>query len=231
MPCTACCREVTWPSVSGTSVSRDFVELPSQLYEHWLTVPEIIEKHALHHKTGEPMPKELIDKMLAARSFGAGFATVEFAASALVDMAYHAEAEAPAEPLRFEAETLERLGMPEAIPMRHRTPHFGHVFSGDGYSAGYYSYLWSEVLDADAFAAFEETGDPFNPELAAKLKTQHLRRRRLEGSGRALHRLPRQDADARRDDGEARAGVSARLLGTGASQATCRVLLVAASSS
>ena len=162
--------QVTWPSVSGTSVSRDFVELPSQLYEHWLTVPEIIEKHALHHKTGEPMPKQLIDKMLAARSFGAGFATVEFAASALVDMAYHAEAEAPADPVRFEAETLARLGMPEAIPMRHRTPHFGHVFAGDGYSAGYYSYLWSEVLDADAFAAFEETGDPFNPELAAKLK-------------------------------------------------------------
>ena len=163
--------EVTWPSASGTSVSRDFVELPSQLYEHWLTVPEIITTHALHHKTGKPMPKELIDKMLAARSFGAGFATVEFAASALVDMAYHAEPKAPSEPLRFEAETLERLGMPEAIPMRHRTPHFGHVFAGDSYSAGYYSYLWSEVLDADAFAAFEETGDVFNPELARKLKT------------------------------------------------------------
>jgi len=162
--------EVTWPSVSGTSVSRDFVELPSQLYEHWLTVPAIIEKHALHWKTGKAMPKQLIDKMLAARSFGAGFATVEFTASALVDMAYHAADEAPAEPLRFEAERLEKLGMPEAIPMRHRTPHFGHVFAGDGYSAGYYSYMWSEVLDADAFAAFEETGDPFDPELAAKLK-------------------------------------------------------------
>ena len=162
--------DVMWPSVSGTSVSRDFVELPSQLYEHWLTVPAIIEKHALHYKTGEPMPKALIDKMLAARSFGAGFATVEFAASALVDMAYHAADEAPAEPLHFEAETLKKLGMPEAIPMRHRTPHFGHVFAGEGYSAGYYSYMWSEVLDADAFAAFEETGDAFNPELARKLK-------------------------------------------------------------
>ena len=162
--------DVTWPSVSGTSVSRDFVELPSQLYEHWLTVPAIIGKHALHYQTGKPMPKELIDKMLAARTFGAGFATVEFAASALVDMAYHARPEAPVEPLRFEAETLDKLGMPAAIPMRHRTPHFGHVFAGDGYSAGYYSYMWSEVLDADAFAAFEETGDAFNPELAAKLK-------------------------------------------------------------
>lgn len=162
--------DVTWPSVSGTSVSRDFVELPSQLYEHWLTVPEVLEKHALHVATGEPMPKALLDKMLAARTFGAGFATVEFTASALVDMAYHARTEAPAEPLRFEAETLAALSMPDTIAMRHRTPHFGHVFAGDGYSAGYYSYMWSEVLDADAFSAFEETGDPFNPELAARLK-------------------------------------------------------------
>jgi peptidyl-dipeptidase Dcp len=165
--------EVTWPSVSGTSVSRDWVELPSQLYEHWLTVPEIIAKHALHHRTGQPMPKALIDKMLAARTFGAGFATIEFAASALIDMAYHAQPQAPEEPLRFEAETLARLGMPEAIPMRHRTPHFGHVFAGDGYSAGYYSYMWSEVLDADAFSAFEETGDAFDPALAARLK-EHI---------------------------------------------------------
>ncbi|MDG4883334.1 M3 family metallopeptidase [Mesorhizobium sp. WSM4884] len=162
--------DVTWPSVSGTSVSRDFVELPSQLYEHWLTVPAVLEKHALHVKTGKPMPKDLLDKMLAARTFGAGFATVEFTASALIDMAYHARSDAPGEPLRFEAETLEKLHMPDTIAMRHRTPHFGHVFAGDGYSAGYYSYMWSEVLDADAFSAFEETGDPFNPELAERLK-------------------------------------------------------------
>ncbi|TIM07764.1 MAG: M3 family metallopeptidase [Mesorhizobium sp.] len=162
--------EVTWPSVAGTSVSRDFVELPSQLYEHWLTVPAVLEKHALHVTTGKPMPKALVDKMLAARTFGAGFATVEFTASALVDMAYHARADAPDEPLRFEAETLEKLNMPGTIAMRHRTPHFGHIFAGDGYSAGYYSYMWSEVLDADAFAAFEETGDPFNPALAERLR-------------------------------------------------------------
>ncbi|RWK37980.1 M3 family metallopeptidase [Mesorhizobium sp.] len=162
--------EVTWPSVAGTSVSRDFVELPSQLYEHWLTVPAVLEKHALHVKTGKPMPKALVDKMLAARTFGAGFATVEFTASALVDMAYHARPEAPQEPLRFEAETLRKLNMPDTIAMRHRTPHFGHIFAGDGYSAGYYSYIWSEVLDADAFAAFEETGDPFNPALAERLR-------------------------------------------------------------
>ncbi|RUU32026.1 M3 family metallopeptidase [Mesorhizobium sp. M6A.T.Ce.TU.016.01.1.1] len=162
--------DVTWPSVAGTSVSRDFVELPSQLYEHWLTVPAVLEKHALHVKTGKPMPKALVDKMLAARTFGAGFATVEFTASALVDMAYHARPNAPDQPLRFEAETLESLNMPDTIAMRHRTPQFGHIFSGDGYSAGYYSYMWSEVLDADAFAAFEETGDPFNPALAERLR-------------------------------------------------------------
>lgn len=162
--------EVTWPSVAGTSVSRDFVELPSQLYEHWLTVPAVLEKHALHVTTGKPMPKALVDKMLAARTFGAGFATVEFTASALVDMAYHARPDAPEEQLRFEAETLEKLNMPDTIAMRHRTPHFGHIFAGDGYSAGYYSYMWSEVLDADAFAAFEETGDPFNPALAELLR-------------------------------------------------------------
>ncbi|HHZ09922.1 MAG TPA: M3 family metallopeptidase, partial [Rhizobiales bacterium] len=162
--------DVTWPSVSGTSVSRDFVELPSQLYEHWLTVPQVLERHARHAWTGEPMPPALIEKMLAARNFGAGFATVEFTASALVDMAYHASGEAPADPIAFEAEKLREIGMPDAIAMRHRTPHFGHVFAGDGYSAGYYSYMWSEVLDADAFSAFEETGDPFDPALAEKLR-------------------------------------------------------------
>ena len=164
--------EAYWPSQSGTSVSRDFVELPSQLYEHWLTVPAVLEKYARHYRTGEPMPKALLDKMLAAATFDAGFRTIEFTSSALVDMAYHSQKEAPADPKKFETETLKKLGMPAAIVMRHRTPHFGHVFSGDGYSAGYYSYMWSEVLDADAFSAFEETGDPFNPELAAKLKKQ-----------------------------------------------------------
>jgi peptidyl-dipeptidase Dcp len=163
--------DVTWRSVAGTSVARDFVELPSQLYEHWLTVPEILEKHARHVRTGEPMAKALVEKMLAAKNFDAGFATVEYTSSALVDMAYHSRPDAPAEPLRFEAETLKNIDMPDAIIMRHRTPHFLHVFSGEGYSAGYYSYMWSEVLDADAFAAFEETGDPFNPELAEKLWT------------------------------------------------------------
>ena len=161
---------VTWPSVSGTSVYRDFVELPSQLYEHWLSVPEILAKYAIHAETGEAMPAVLMNKLKAARTFDAAFGAVEFTASALMDMAYHSRPEVPSDPMAFEAEELARMQMPDSIAMRHRSPHFQHVFSGDGYSAGYYSYLWSEVLDADAFAAFEETGDPFNAELAQKLK-------------------------------------------------------------
>ncbi|RLQ89620.1 M3 family metallopeptidase [Notoacmeibacter ruber] len=161
--------EVTWPSISGTSVSRDFVELPSQLYEHWLTVPEIMQSHLRHVRTGEPIPAELMEKLEAAQGFGQGFATVEFTASALMDMKYHDGAPAD-DPLAFEAQTMDALGKPDAIAMRHRSPHFQHIFAGDGYSAGYYSYMWSEVLDADAFEAFTETGDPFNPEIARKLR-------------------------------------------------------------
>ncbi|MCJ8310014.1 MAG: M3 family metallopeptidase [Rhizobiaceae bacterium] len=162
--------DVTYPSVSGTSVARDFVELPSQVYEHWLTVPEILSKHARHVETGKAMPQELLDKVLAAQTFNAGFGAVEFTASALVDMEFHKpHAEPVSDVIAFEKATLERLGMPKSITMRHRTPHFAHVFSGDGYSAGYYSYMWSEVLDADAFAAFEEVNDPFDDALAQRL--------------------------------------------------------------
>lgn len=162
--------DVTYPSVSGTGVSRDFVELPSQLYEHWLTVPEILTRYAVHYQTGEAMPQALLDKVLAARTFNSGFATVEFTSSALVDMAFHTEG-AVEDPMAMQAAVLARIGMPKSIVMRHATPHFQHVFSGDGYSAGYYSYMWSEVLDADAFAAFTETGDAFNPAMAERLKT------------------------------------------------------------
>ncbi len=162
--------DVTYPSVSGTGVSRDFVELPSQLYEHWLTVPEILTRYAVHYQTGEAMPQALLDKVLAARTFNSGFATVEFTSSALVDMAFHTRG--PVEdPMAVQGEVLEKIGLPKSIVMRHATPHFQHVFSGDGYSAGYYSYMWSEVLDADAFAAFTETGDAFNPAMAERLKT------------------------------------------------------------
>ena len=160
---------VTYPSVAGTGVSRDFVELPSQLYEHWLTVPEVLQQYARHYETGEAMPQALLDKVLAARTFNAGFATVEFTSSALVDMAFHTR-EPAEDPMVVEREVLASIGMPSSIVMRHRTPHFAHVFAGDGYSAGYYSYMWSEVLDADAFDAFMETGNPFDPATAARLK-------------------------------------------------------------
>ncbi|NLR99173.1 M3 family metallopeptidase [Rhizobium sp. P38BS-XIX] len=160
---------VTYPSVSGTGVSRDFVELPSQLYEHWLTVPAILREYAVHYETGAPIPQALLDKVLAARTFNAGFNTVEFTSSALVDMAFHTRG-AVEDPMAVQGDVLSEIGMPKSIVMRHATPHFQHVFAGDGYSAGYYSYMWSEVLDADAFAAFEETGDAFNADMAAKLK-------------------------------------------------------------
>jgi peptidyl-dipeptidase Dcp len=161
--------DVTYPFISGTSVARDFVELPSQLYEHWLTVPDILKTYAVHFETGEPLPEPLLDKLLAAQNFDQGFATVEYTSSALVDLAFHSSEKTITDPLGFEADLLEEIGMPEAIGMRHRAPHFAHVFSGDGYSSGYYSYMWSEVMDADAFEAFEATGDPFNAELAEKL--------------------------------------------------------------
>lgn len=160
---------VTYGFISGTSVARDFVELPSQLYEHWMEVPEVLEKHARHWQTGAPMPADLLQRLLDAGTYDQGFATVEFISSALVDLAFH-EGDAPADPMQKQAEVLEYIGMPSAIRMRHATPHFAHVFSGDGYSCGYYSYMWSEVMDADAFAAFEEAGDPFDPATAARLE-------------------------------------------------------------
>ena len=160
---------VTYGFISGTSVARDFVELPSQLYEHWLEVPEVLAQHARHHATGEGMPEDMLKRLLAAGTYDQGFATVEFVASALVDLAFH-EGAAPADPMQMQAAVLDGLGMPRAIRMRHATPHFAHVFSGDGYSSGYYSYMWSEVMDADAFAAFEEVGDAFDPSVAGRLE-------------------------------------------------------------
>lgn len=160
---------VTYPSISGTSVSRDFVELPSQLYEHWLSTSEVLEEFATHYETGKPMPAKVRKRMEAARNFNQGFATVEYTACALVDMALYAEpAKTSIDIDRFEADTLAHLGMPPEIAMRHRLPHFMHIMGG--YSAGYYSYLWSEVMDADAFSAFEETGNVFDPKTANRLR-------------------------------------------------------------
>jgi peptidyl-dipeptidase Dcp len=161
--------DVTHGFISGTSVARDFVELPSQLYEHWLEVPEVLADHARHVQTGEPMPQDLLDRLLGAQNFDQGFSTVEYVASALVDLEFHA-GPPPSDPMQKQAEVLDALGMPQAIRMRHATPHFAHVFAGDGYSSGYYSYMWSEVMDADAFDAFREAGDAFDPETAGKLE-------------------------------------------------------------
>ena len=161
---------VTYPSLAGTAVVRDFVELPSQLFEHWLGTPEIMSRFARHAKTGEAMPEALMAKLKAARTFNQGFETVAFLGSAIVDMDFHTlESADKLDPAALEAATLERIGMPREVGMRHRSTHFQHIFSG-GYSAGYYSYLWSEVLDADAFAAFEETGNVFDANTADKLK-------------------------------------------------------------
>ncbi|WP_414897013.1 M3 family metallopeptidase [Rhodovulum sp. YEN HP10] len=164
--------DVTYESLSGTSVPRDFVELPSQLYEHWLEVPEVLERFATHAETGQSMPEAMRDRVLAAATYDMGFQTVEFIASALVDLEFH-DGPAPADPMQKQAEVLEEIGMPRAIRMRHATPHFAHVFAG-GYASAYYSYMWSEVMDADAFAAFEEAGDAFDPATARALEDNVL---------------------------------------------------------
>jgi peptidyl-dipeptidase Dcp len=165
--------DVTYESISGTSVARDFVELPSQLYEHWLEVPEVLGAFATHAETSEPMPQAMLERLLGAATYDMGFQTVEYVSSALVDLEFH-EGTPPADPMQRQAEVLERLGMPRAIRMRHATPHFAHVFAGDGYASGYYSYMWSEVMDADAFAAFGEAGSAFDPEVAARLERDIL---------------------------------------------------------
>jgi peptidyl-dipeptidase Dcp len=165
--------DVTYPSIAGTAVARDFVELPSQLFEHWLTTPEILSRFAVHYETGAPMPADLLARIRAARNFNQGFATVEYVSCAIADLAIHAADPAGLNVDAFERATLARLAMPAGIVMRHRFPHFQHLFSGGGYAAGYYSYMWSEVMDADAFSAFEEAGDVFDPALSARL-AEHI---------------------------------------------------------
>ena len=161
---------VTYPSLSGTSVFTDFVELPSQLYEHWQEQPQVLREFARHYQTGEPLPDDLLQRFLAARKFNQGFATVEFVASALIDLEFHTQPAAASRDVRaFERAELEKIGMPAEISLRHRPTQFGHIFSGDHYAAGYYSYMWSEVMDADAFGAFEEAGDIFDPAAAKRL--------------------------------------------------------------
>jgi peptidyl-dipeptidase Dcp len=161
---------VTYPSLSGTSVFTDFVELPSQLYEHWQERPEVLQRFAKHYQSGEPLPDDLLKRFLAARKFNQGFATVEFVSSALLDLEFHTQPASASRDVRaFEQAELEKIGMPAEIVLRHRPTQFGHIFSGDHYASGYYSYMWSEVMDADAFGAFEEAGDIFDPATAKRL--------------------------------------------------------------
>jgi len=163
------CSRVTYPSLAGTSVVRDYVEFPSQLLEHWVGTPEVLQKYAVHYKTGKPIPLALVDKIKKAATFNQGFSTTEYLASALVDMKLHLAGNVKIDADAFEKETLTQMGMPSEIVMRHRTPQFGHIFSGDGYSAGYYSYLWADVLTADGFNAFAEAGGPYDKAMAQKL--------------------------------------------------------------
>src|SRR6266568_4933491 len=161
---------VSYPSLSGTNVARDYVEFPSQLLERWLSTPEVLNRFALHYQTGKPIPPEQVRKIEQAATFNQGFATVEYLASALVDMKLHLAGDRTIDPDAFERDTLTALGMPSEIVMRHRTPQFGHVFSGDGYSAGYYSYLWSDTLSADAWEAFLEKSGPYDKAVAKRLR-------------------------------------------------------------
>ena len=172
--------DVTFRRLSGTQVLRDFVELPSQLFEHWATEPEVLKKHARHWQTGAPIPDDLIERLKRARLFNQGYETVRYTASALVDMAVHSLDEAPEDICAFEAETLQRLGLPHGVGLNHRLVHFQHLFSSAAYAAGYYVYLWAEVLDADAYDSFAEAGGPFDPQVAAAL------RRFIYGSGNSL---------------------------------------------
>jgi peptidyl-dipeptidase Dcp len=161
--------DVVYPTVSGTRVARDYVEFPSQLNENWLPTPEVLNKFAVLYQTGKPIPPALVAKIKKAHTFRQGFDVTEYLSSALIDMKLHLAGDADIDPDAFEREELKKLGMPAELPMRHRTPQFGHIFAGDGYSAGYYSYLWSEVLDHDAFEAFEEAGGPYDKTVAKRL--------------------------------------------------------------
>jgi peptidyl-dipeptidase Dcp len=162
---------VNYPSLSGTAVARDYVEFPSQLLEHWLSTPQVLQRFALHHQTGRPIPQELVDRIKRASTFNQGFGTTEYLSSALVDMKLHLAGARQIDPDAFERQTLAELGMPAELVMRHRTPQFGHVFASDGYSAGYYSYLWSDVLTADAAEAFSGTGGFYDRAVAERLRT------------------------------------------------------------
>jgi peptidyl-dipeptidase Dcp len=166
---------VTYERLSGTQVLRDFVELPSQIFEHWINEPEVLQRHARHFETGEPIPAELLQRLKKAQQFNQGYETVRYTASAMADLAIHSlslddsEGEPPADLCAWEADLLQRAGLPHGVGLNHRLVHFQHLFAGSSYAAGYYVYLWAEVLDADGFDAFTEAGSPFDPQVAQAL--------------------------------------------------------------
>ena len=160
--------EVNYPGLATTP--RDFVEYPSQVNEHWVLVRPVLDRFARHYKTGEPMPQALLDKIIASEKFNQGYQVGEYLSSAIVDMDLHMRPDGDVDPDAFEREDLQRIDMPKELVMRHRLPHFSHLFSSDAYSAGYYSYLWSEVMDSDTWQAFKEAGNPFDPATAARLR-------------------------------------------------------------
>jgi peptidyl-dipeptidase Dcp len=163
---------VRYPLLSGTAVPRDFVEYPSQYNEMWAHEPKVLAHYARHYQTGAPMPEKLMDRLIRSRTFNQGFLTTEYLGSSYVDLDFHlgGAKDGAKDAHAVEDETRARMRMPEEVVLRHRPPHFQHIFSGDHYAAGYYSYLWSEVLDADAFNAFEEAGDVFDPQVARRLR-------------------------------------------------------------
>jgi peptidyl-dipeptidase Dcp len=187
--------DIRYPGLATTP--RDFVEFPSQVLEHWVLVPEVLGRFARHHQTRKEMPQELIDKVTRSEKFNQGFATVEFLSSAIVDMELHTLPGGEVDPRRFERETLARLGMPREIVMRHRLPHFNHLFTSDAYSAGYYSYLWSEVMDADAWQAFVEAGDPFHRPTAEKMRKHILSEGNSTDRAEAYRKFRGRDPDVK----------------------------------
>ncbi len=189
------CSSVSYPSLSGTAVDRDYVEFPSQLLEHWLATREVLDRYARHCRTGEPMPEALVERMERASTFNQGFETVEYLASALVDMKLHLASPPPEDAARFERETLEAIGMPREMAMRHRLAHFNHLFTSDGYSAGYYSYLWADTLTADAFEAFTSAGGPYDRAVASRLREHVLSRGNTVDPAEAYRAFRGRDAE------------------------------------
>ena len=186
---------VRYPSLAGTNVARDFVEFPSQFNEHFLLTPEILNRFALHYQTGQPMPAELVARIKKAATFNEGFATMEYLASAVIDMKLHLAGDRKIDPAAFERDELARLGMPPEIVMRHRPTQFNHIFSGDGYAAGYYAYLWSDALTADAWEAFLEAKGPWDHAVADRFKAEILSVGNTRDPGESFRAFRGRDVD------------------------------------